>query len=143
MQVVDDYAHHPTEVKATLSAARDFLGGEGRLVVAFQPHLYSRTQLLYEKFAEQLKSADVIMLSDIYPARETPIPGVSSQLIADCFKTKGDKDIMFIPHQDDLARAALEILQPGDLFVTLGAGTIHQVGEKVLQGLKDRAGAAR
>ena len=142
IKVVDDYAHHPTEVKATLSAARDLMNGQGRLVVAFQPHLYSRTQLLYAQFAEQLRGADVILLSEIYPARETPIPGVTSQLIADCFNTKGDRDVLYRPHQDDLARTALEVLQPGDLFVTLGAGTIHQVGEKVLTELQKKAGVA-
>jgi UDP-N-acetylmuramate--alanine ligase len=140
--VVDDYAHHPTELDATLKAARDALKGQdGRLVVAFQPHLFSRTQLLYGDFARVLEQADEVYLCGIYPARETPIPGVTSQLIVDLLEAKG-KSVTYCFDQNDLLPKALKSLRPGDLFVTAGAGTIDQLGDKVLASLKSRAAAA-
>jgi UDP-N-acetylmuramate--alanine ligase len=135
VSVVDDYAHHPTELRATLQAAREALGGHGRLVVAFQPHLYSRTQLLYREFAEALEGADVVYLAGIYGARETPIPGVSSQLIADLLESKG-KAVAYAAELDELAPKALRELKRGDLFLTAGAGSIDKLGDKVLASLQ-------
>jgi UDP-N-acetylmuramate--alanine ligase len=141
--VVDDYAHHPTELKATLLAARDALKGQsGRLVAAFQPHLYSRTQLLYADFARVLEVADEVFLCGIYPARETPIPGVTSQLIVDLLEAKGAPPVTYCFDQDELLPKVLKSLRPGDLFVTAGAGTIDALGEKVLAELKKRPVAA-
>jgi UDP-N-acetylmuramate--alanine ligase len=135
VRVVDDYAHHPTELAATLQGAREYLGGKGRLVVAFQPHLYTRTQLLYREFAEALKAADEIYLAGIYAARESPIAGVSSQLIADLLEAAG-KPVVYAADLDTLAPKALKSLRAGDLFVTAGAGSIDQLGDKVLAELK-------
>ena len=135
VRVVDDYAHHPTELRATLQAAREALGGGGRLVVAFQPHLYSRTQLLYQDFAAALEAADVVYLAGIYGARETPIAGVSSQLIADLLEAKG-KSVVYASELDALAPKVLRELHGGDLFITAGAGSIDKLGEMVLAGLR-------
>jgi UDP-N-acetylmuramate--alanine ligase len=149
--VVDDYAHHPTEVTATLSAARSLLEPGGRLLVAFQPHLFSRTQALYREFASALSAADQVFLSDIFPARETPIPGVSSQLIVDSLKAPSTgsgqahhtSGVLFRPTLDELLPAVLESLKPGDLFLTAGAGNVWQLGMKVLEKLQAREGAVK
>ncbi len=138
INVVDDYAHHPTELRATLQAAREALGADkGRLVVAFQPHLFSRTQLLYADFAKALEAADEILLAGIYPAREAPIPGVTSQLIADLLSAAGKK-VSYAEDQTALLPLALESLKAGDLFVTAGAGSIDALGDAVLVALKKR-----
>lgn len=140
--VVDDYAHHPTELDATLKAARDALKGKiGRLVVAFQPHLFTRTQLLYKEFAKALEQADEVYLCGIYPARETPIPGVTSELIADLLKQLGKPPVTYQFDRDDLLPKIMESLRPGDLFVTAGAGTIDGLGDRVLLELKKKAAA--
>ena len=141
--VIDDYAHHPTELDATLKAARDALKGHGasgggRLVVAFQPHLFSRTQLLYQDFARVLEQADEVFLCGIYPARETPIPGVSSQLIVDLLEAKGGAapPVTYCFDQADLLPKVMKSLRSGDLFITAGAGTIDALGDSVLKALK-------
>lgn len=136
VRVVDDYAHHPTELRAALQAARETLGAlPGRLVVAFQPHLYTRTQLLYRDFAKVLEDADEIFLAGIYAARETPIPGVSTQLIADLLHAAG-KPVTYQADLDALTPKVLASLRPGDLFVTAGAGSIDRLGDQVLAALK-------
>jgi UDP-N-acetylmuramate--alanine ligase len=134
--VVDDYAHHPTEVAATLAAARATLQPGGRLLVAFQPHLFSRTRDLYEAFAQSLSAADQVFLCDIYPSRELPIPGVTTQLIVDALKARGFAQAFYAPLRDQLLEPALKALKPGDLFLTMGAGTIDALGPQVLDGLK-------
>jgi UDP-N-acetylmuramate--alanine ligase len=137
--VVDDYAHHPTELDATLKAARDALKGRnGRLVVAFQPHLFSRTQMLYKEFASVLEQADEVLLCGIYPARETPIPGVSSQLIVDLLEAKGRPPVTYCFDQADLLPKLVKSLRQGDLFLTAGAGTIDALGDQVLNELRKR-----
>ena len=112
------------------------------MVVAFQPHLFSRTQLLYADFARVLEVADEVFLCGIYPARETPIPGVTSQLIVDLIEAKGTRPVTYCFDQDELLPKVLKSLRPGDLFVTAGAGTIDALGEKVLAELKKRPVAA-
>jgi UDP-N-acetylmuramate--alanine ligase len=142
IRVVDDYAHHPTELRAALQAARESLGKQkGRLVVAFQPHLYSRTQLLYADFAKALEGADEVFLAGIYGARETPIPGVSSQLIADLLHAAG-KAVSYAAELADLTPKVLASLGAGDLFLTAGAGTIDKLGDAVLAELKKEGAAA-
>ncbi len=137
--VVDDYGHHPTEVAATLTAARTL--NPGRLLVLFQPHLFSRTQRLYKEFARSLLLADEVYLADIYPARERPIPGVSSQLIADQLQIEG-RPVAAGPLP--LARLAPRLrreLRPGDLFLTVGAGDVWKLGEQLVRPAKTaRAG---
>jgi UDP-N-acetylmuramate--alanine ligase len=135
IRVVDDYAHHPTELRAAIQAARESLAGKGRLVVAFQPHLYTRTQLLYTDFAKALEGADEVFLAGIYAARETPIPGVSSQLIADLLHAAG-KPVTYQAELGDLTPKVLNSLRDGDLFLTAGAGSIDKLGDEVLASLK-------
>ncbi|MBU1065133.1 UDP-N-acetylmuramate--L-alanine ligase [bacterium] len=125
IMLVDDYAHHPSEIKATLSAAKQ--GWNRRVVAIFQPHLYSRTQLLYRKFAEELEQADVIVILDIYPAREKPIPGVSSQLIEDILRTKGIPDVHSIHKLSDVPALIRSLYKPGDMIITLGAGDVNSI----------------
>jgi len=132
--IIDDYAHHPTEVAATLSAARTLK--PDRVVVAFQPHLFSRTQRLYREFARALLQADLVFLADLYPARERPLPGVSSQLIADQLRIEGQA---VEGGPASLARLLPRIrreLRAGDLFITMGAGDIWKLGEQLLTSCK-------
>ncbi|MBN1595797.1 UDP-N-acetylmuramate--L-alanine ligase, partial [candidate division FCPU426 bacterium] len=134
----DDYAHHPTEVAATLEAARTLK--PGRVVVVFQPHLFSRTQRLYREFARALLQADVVFLADIYPARERPVPGVSSQLIADQLSLEG-RPLTAGPAP--LARLLPKIkreLRAGDIFITMGAGDVHRLGEQLAAAGKTAGG---
>jgi len=124
--IVDDYAHHPTEVRATIEAARS-AAPDRRLVVAFQPHLFSRTRDFAPEFAEALLLADVVYLAEIYPARERPMQGVTSELIADVMRRDGRP-----PHWRgevaSLPSALSESMMPGDLVVTMGAGDVTRVG---------------
>ncbi len=133
--VVDDYAHHPTEVKATIHAARKGWP-ERRLVVVFQPHLYSRTQQLYEDFGLSFFDAEVLVVTDIYPAREKPIEGVTGKLIADTARDFGHKDVNYVADKNELPAKLVEIVQPGDLVITMGAGDIYKYGEQFVESLK-------
>jgi len=129
--VVDDYAHHPTEIVATLQAAR--AGWEGRIVAAFQPHLYSRTRDFADEFATALKGADRVWLTDVYPAREEAIAGVDGHLIAN--KILGAN---YAPSLNELKEALLEDVRVGDLLVVMGAGDIEIVARDVYQALGER-----
>jgi UDP-N-acetylmuramate--alanine ligase len=121
IRVIDDYAHHPTEVAATIAAARASFPGQ-RLVVAFQPHLYSRTYDLHREFAGALAGADVVMLADIYGAREQPVPGVTSALIGDLLPAD---TLVFSGPRTDIAAAYLDgVCEPRDIVITMGAGDI-------------------
>jgi UDP-N-acetylmuramate--alanine ligase len=128
--VVDDYAHHPTEVRATIEAARG-AAPDRRLVVAFQPHLFSRTRDFAREFADALLLADVVYLADIYPAREQPLKGVTSDLIADVMRARG-RAPEWRGAVADLATALAPAVRPGDLVVTMGAGDITRVGPQLL-----------
>lgn len=131
--VVDDYAHHPTEVEATIAAARA-AHPTRRLVIAFQPHLYSRTRDFADAFGAALAQADVCALCDIYPAREQPLPGVTSALIADAMHTFGRAPAWAGP-RTACAEALHALVQPGDLVLTVGAGDITRVGPALLAAL--------
>lgn len=130
--VIDDYGHHPTEIKATLNALK-MLGR--RVVCLFQPHRYTRTQLLWDDFGKAFLEADQLFLTEIYPAGETPIDGVSSQLIVDAYKKHQSKDAVLIPKFEDISREILPSLKPGDVVLTLGAGDIYKAGKKILEAL--------
>lgn len=133
--VIDDYAHHPTEIRATLAAARDAFGGR-RLVVVFQPHLFSRTRDFSADFAAALGAADVVYLTDIYPAREQPIAGVTSALIANTMAKAGRAPAWTGPRA--AAAAALAgVLREGDVVLTVGAGDITRTGPELLAALGD------
>jgi UDP-N-acetylmuramate--alanine ligase len=130
--IVDDYAHHPTEVAATLETARQVFA-DRRLVVAFQPHLYSRTRAFAGEFGRALAAADVVFVTDIYPAREAPIPGVSAGLVVDAAREEKEEErVHYIEELADLIQALGTRLLPGDVFMTLGAGDIDGVAHAVL-----------
>jgi len=131
--VVDDYAHHPTEISATLTAARGAFPGR-RLVVAFQPHLYSRTRDFAPDFARALVAADVVFLTDIYPAREQPIPGVTADLVADALGPERRK-LAWRGQRGDLAEALAAHVVAGDVVLTMGAGDITRTGPELLDRL--------
>ena len=133
IQVIDDYAHHPTEIAATIQAAHDC--HEGRVVAVFQPHRYSRTKFLAEKFAEALSAADEVYLLDVYPAGEDPIEGVSSQLILD-YLPKGHEGVLF--KEEAMAHELLDHLQPGDMVLVMGAGSIWQEAPNIVEALKEK-----
>jgi UDP-N-acetylmuramate--alanine ligase len=130
IMVVDDYGHHPTEVKATLAAAKQ--GWDRRLVVLFQPHRYSRTRDLIEEFTHAFDQADLLFMTDIYAAGEAPIPGVSGAALADSIKAAGHQGVTFVEKKETLPDQVLPHLQPGDLVVTLGAGDIWKAGTGLL-----------
>ena len=128
--VVDDYAHHPVEIQATLDAAKD---GFGRNVVAvFQPHRYTRTRALLREFFRAFYQADRLFVTDIYSAGEPPIPGVSAQQLAEGVAEHGHKSVTYVPAKEDLAEAVMAVARPGDLILTLGAGDIWKVGEEIV-----------
>lgn len=131
--VVDDYGHHPAEVKATLAGARKAFGR--RLVVAFQPHRYTRTRDLFEDFCSAFNDADVLLLTGIYAAGEEPIEGVSSEKLAEAVRAHGHPDVTHVAKRGDLVAALLPRLQPGDIVLTLGAGDITNTGPELLSAL--------
>jgi UDP-N-acetylmuramate--alanine ligase len=131
--VVDDYAHHPTEVVAAMRAGRSWLDGKGRLIVAFQPHLYSRTRDFFKPFAEALSTVDGLILAPIYPAREAPISGVTSALIADAMqKSALPIGCTVAESLDEVVDTAVAWSKPGDLVMTVGAGTIYRCAPLIL-----------
>jgi len=132
--VIDDYAHHPTEISATLSAARVSFP-DRRIVVAFQPHLYSRTRDFAREFACALSAADVVYLSEIYAAREKPIPGVTSDLIVDAFGPEKRK-LAWRGERGALAEALAGSALDGDVVITMGAGDITKTGPELLARLR-------
>jgi UDP-N-acetylmuramate--alanine ligase len=131
VMLVDDYAHHPTEVRTTLQAARAGFP-KRRLVALFQPHLYSRAQRFAEEFGEALLVADVVIATDIYGSRERPILGVTGQLIVDALKRRGGHEVHYVARKEDLAHEVPSLLKAGDLVVTLGAGDIGRIGREIM-----------
>lgn len=130
--VIDDYGHHPTEIRATLAASRQC--GFRRIHVIFQPHRYTRTQLLIDEFATAFSDADSVTVLDIYAASETPIPGINGQLLAERIGSKASYAASFA----DAVSTTVREVEPGDLIVTLGAGSVVQLGPKVLESLEER-----
>ncbi len=133
--VLDDYGHHPTEIKATLGAIKE-AWPEKRLVVAFQPHRYSRTKELFREFLTCFHRADYLVMTGIYAASETPIPGVSAEILLDEVRRHGQRHTLYIDNVDELAEKIEPVLEDGDLLLTLGAGNIVTAGEKLLQKLQ-------
>lgn len=132
IRVIDDYGHHPTEIDVTLTAARRY-AGDGRVLVIFQPHRYSRTQAFLEQFAQTLDLADLAILLEIYPASEKPIVGVSASLIAQ--KMKHGK---FVPNFLEASEEIISMAKPGDVILTLGAGDVNSLAPIIAQGLERR-----
>jgi UDP-N-acetylmuramate--alanine ligase len=139
VRVVDDYAHHPTEVAALVRAARGVAKG-GRVLVLFQPHLYSRTRIFAAEFARALRLADEVVVTDVYGAREDPEPGVTGALITD--RIPAEAGVVFVPDRIAAARSIADRARTGDLVLTVGAGDVTELGEAILEMLRDRLGAS-
>ncbi len=127
IKLVDDYGHHPTEIRATLSAIRGMW--KGRIIVAFQPHRYTRTKALLDEFAGSFNDADVLVLTEIYAASEEKIEDVSGALLADRIRGAGHSNVVFLPTKEEVVQAVAGLAKPGDMVVTLGAGDVHKIGE--------------
>ncbi|MEP7075541.1 MAG: UDP-N-acetylmuramate--L-alanine ligase [Acidobacteriota bacterium] len=132
IMVVDDYGHHPTEILATLSAAKNSSGGR-RTVVVFQPHRYTRTQELMDEFALAFNNADVLYVLDIYAASESPIEGITAEILTENIKRYGHKNATFIGDIDTAAQRVAKDLFSGDLVLTLGAGSVTRLSEEILE----------
>jgi UDP-N-acetylmuramate--alanine ligase len=133
--VIDDYGHHPTEVRATLAAAK--VGSKGRrMVVLFQPHRYTRTRDQLDEFARAFNNADVLLVTDIYAASEDPIPGVTAETLTDAIRSYGHKEVAYVGNLETAVKALVSEARPGDMVVTLGAGNVYQAGEQLLELLK-------
>jgi len=134
--IIDDYGHHPTEIAATLATART--GGHGRVIAMFQPHRYTRTQALKDAFGRAFALADHVFVSDIYPASEKPIPGISGQTLVDAMFAAGHASANHVPDIARIHQAAAALAEDGDLILSLGAGNIHEAGYRLAQDLKMR-----
>jgi UDP-N-acetylmuramate--alanine ligase len=130
--LVDDYGHHPTEVAATIKAARNGWPSQ-RLVLIFQPHRYSRTRDLYEEFVDVLADVDTLILLDVYPAGEAPINGADSRSLAHSLRQRGQKDIVFVSNQMQLLPLLEKIIQPQDFVITQGAGNVGQLAQMIAE----------
>ena len=134
--VIDDYGHHPTEIRATLAAAR--LCGYGRIIVLFQPHRYTRTFYLMDEFARSFHQADSVLLLDIYAASEKAIEGVTAEALAERMRQFGHGSVEYVGTIEKGVEAILEVVNPGDVVMTLGAGSVSQAGDMILAGLRAR-----
>jgi len=132
--LVDDYAHHPSEVLVTLQAARG--GWDRRIVVVFQPHLYSRTRDFHRDFAQAFMYSDVLVGTDIFAAREEPVAGINGEIILTDAREFGHKNVVWVPDKDDLPERVAELIQPGDLVLTMGAGDIWRYNDKIAEAIQ-------
>jgi UDP-N-acetylmuramate--alanine ligase len=139
VSVIDDYGHHPTEIRATLAAAREC--GFEHIHVVFQPHRYTRTQDLLDQFAGAFSDADRVLVLDIYAAGEPMIPGVTSKRVAEAIGNLGGKDASYVSSFSEAARQAASVAESGDLVLTLGAGNVSQLGPEILKELRNRVTA--
>jgi UDP-N-acetylmuramate--alanine ligase len=131
--VIDDYGHHPAEIRATIGAIRD--SWKRPLTVIFQPHRYSRTQDLFDEFLTAFEGADRLILTEIYAAGEDTIPGVNSESLYQAIKRKGHTEVEFVSDKNQISRILAERLRPGEIALTLGAGDIYKVGEALVEAL--------
>jgi UDP-N-acetylmuramate--alanine ligase len=130
IKLIDDYGHHPTEIKATLSAIRRMW--KDRIIVAFQPHRYTRTRGLMEEFATSFNEADILILTEIYAASEDPIEGISGSNLAEKIRMSGHKNVIFAPTREDVVQKIVENARAGDIVLTLGAGDLYRIDEKLV-----------
>jgi UDP-N-acetylmuramate--alanine ligase len=137
--VVDDYGHHPTEIAAVIDAARAGRQGQ-RLIIVFQPHRYTRTRELLTEFGDVLARADEVVLTDIYAASEDPLPGIDVDAVADSVRRAGGRHVHVVRALADVPRSVVGLAKPGDLVITLGAGSIGTVGARVLEALQKQSG---
>jgi UDP-N-acetylmuramate--alanine ligase len=129
--VIDDYGHHPTEIRATLEAIRAAF--DGKLIVAFQPHRYSRTQALLQEFGGSFGLADVVLVTDIYPASERPVPGLDGSTVAAAIRRHGHDAVRYVADKQDLPERLRELIEPGAIVLTLGAGDIWRAGDTLVK----------
>ncbi len=134
--VVDDYGHHPTEILATLAAARQMW--RGRLIVVFQPHRFTRTKALFDEFTRSFSDADILVLNDIYPASEAPIPGINSAALWAAIKENGHPHVAYMGQAQNTLDFLLTTAKPGDTLITLGAGSVYKIGEAFLEQLETK-----
>lgn len=135
IMVIDDYAHHPTEINVTLEGIRN--GWDRRLVAVFQPHLFSRTRDFYAEFGRSFLNTDIFVCTDVYPAREKPIEGITGELIANTAKNFGHKHVYYEPDKTKIPELLSRITKKGDIVITMGAGDIWKFGEKFIESLKN------
>ncbi|MBW1679423.1 MAG: UDP-N-acetylmuramate--L-alanine ligase, partial [Deltaproteobacteria bacterium] len=135
--IVDDYGHHPTEIKLTLNTVKQ-VWKDRRVVVVYQPHRFTRTQILFKDFLTAFYQADHLVLTDIYPAGESPIKGVNSEALFQGIKEHGHKSVVFISELEKIVDHLLDVLKPLDVVLTLGAGDIWRVGAELTQRLRER-----
>jgi UDP-N-acetylmuramate--alanine ligase len=138
IRVVDDYGHHPTEVRATLAAARAIHAG--RIVVVFQPHRYTRTRDLFDDFATAFHDADVVLMTEIYAAGEPKLQGVESASLVEAIAARGHRRVRLVPDLDRVPDELVPELEDGDLVITLGAGSVSAVGAELLRKLEETRG---
>src|SRR6266508_1053777 len=134
IMVIDDYGHHPTEIRATIGAIRD--SWKRPLTVIFQPHRFTRTRDLFDEFLTAFEGADRLVLTEIYPAGEDPIAGITGEALYQAIKRKGHLDVEFIPDKSQIVAPLAEKLSPGEIALTLGAGDIYKIGEALVEALK-------
>jgi UDP-N-acetylmuramate--alanine ligase len=133
VRVIDDYAHHPTELSATLDAARATIAPGGRVIAVFQPHRYSRTRQFHREFGEAFSVADAVLITDVYGAGEMPLPGVNGKLLVDAIcETRDHPDVYYIPDRHAIPKVLSQISASGDTVLTMGAGDISRAGEEFL-----------
>lgn len=135
IRVFDDYGHHPSEILATLKAAKECFKGN-RLIVVFQPHRYTRTKDLINEFALSFEDADILYLMDIYPAGESPIEGINSEVLYQRIKDKGFESVIYVKERDRLVDTLLSEIKKGDVIITLGAGDVYKIGDSLLERLR-------
>ena len=134
--IVDDYAHHPSEVAATLTGIKEARSASaGRILAVFQPHLFSRTRDFYRQFAEALHHADEALVADIYPAREEPLPGITAAMITDYAASIGYKNVRYIGLKENAVEELMTVARPGDMIITMGAGDIFRINDKLMKRL--------
>jgi UDP-N-acetylmuramate--alanine ligase len=129
--IVDDYGHHPTEIRETLKAAKQVYGN--KIIVVFQPHRYTRTKALFDEFLMAFPNADTLIVTDIYAASEAPIDGINARNLCDAIRNRGHKDVLFISNFNEIVNHLLSIAKPSDVIITQGAGNVWKVGEEYLK----------
>jgi UDP-N-acetylmuramate--alanine ligase len=135
--IIDDYAHHPVEIQCTLAAAKGL--GKGRIIALFQPHRYTRTKALFDEFLSAFSDADTLFITDIYPAGEDPIPGITAEALAREIEKKGGIEVRYTHDREKMVGEVIQMVRPGDCVLTLGAGSIWEVSEAIVKALKERA----
>ncbi|WP_394826418.1 UDP-N-acetylmuramate--L-alanine ligase [Pendulispora albinea] len=141
VMIVDDYGHHPAEIEATLDAAQR--GFDRRVVVAFQPHRYTRTHVLFEEFTRAFNKADVLLVTEVYPAGESPIEGASGESLAHAIRAHGHHAVRYVADKKDMAAELREVIEPGDLVIALGAGDINASARELCAMLSEGSSAGR